>query len=421
MLATLRNRNFMLLWLAGLISFGGDWAMLIALPVFIYDLTGSALATGGVFIALSLPRLLFGSLAGVFVDRWDRRRTMLVANLLSAATLLLLLPVHSPDRLWLVYLVAFLHTGLSVFFMPAESALLPQLVPGDHLLHANALIALNWELMRLIAPPLGGLAMVLLGFGSVVWIDLISFLSAAALVALIVPPAAAPGPMAPAAARQVGRELMAGLGLVVRSAPIRAVFWIVGAAMVAEGVLNVLAFPWLKQVLHGGALERGWLASAQAIGGLAGGLLISRFARLVRPSYLIGASGLMLGLLTLAYINITTLPIVPQLWLPAALLIRALQGLPIMGLFVSIDTLLQQSVADQFRGRVFGAYGAACGLATLLGQVLASAFGDQLDVVVLLDIVGLLYIAAGLIALALLAGQQLATGAVPAEPHAKIA
>ncbi|KPV48044.1 hypothetical protein SE17_40190, partial [Kouleothrix aurantiaca] len=109
MLAPLRNRNFALLWLGGMISFAGDWAMLIALPVFIYDLTGSAMATGGAFIALSLPRLLFASLAGVFVDRWDRRRTMIIANLLSAAVLLLLLPVHAASQLWLVYAVAFLH------------------------------------------------------------------------------------------------------------------------------------------------------------------------------------------------------------------------------------------------------------------------------------------------------------------------
>ena len=90
MLAILRQRNFALLWLGSLISFVGDWVLFIALPVYIYDLTGSALATGGMFIAQTAPRLLFGSIAGVFVDRWDRRRTMIVANLLSAAVLLLL-------------------------------------------------------------------------------------------------------------------------------------------------------------------------------------------------------------------------------------------------------------------------------------------------------------------------------------------
>src|SRR5215208_3957574 len=107
MLATLRQRNFALLWLSGLISFAGDWALIIALPVFVYDMTGSALATGAMFIAQTLPRLLFSPLAGVFVDRWDRRRTLVAANLAQAAVLPILLLVRSPDWLWLLYLVAF--------------------------------------------------------------------------------------------------------------------------------------------------------------------------------------------------------------------------------------------------------------------------------------------------------------------------
>src|SRR6266496_5856951 len=138
MLATLRHRNFALLWIAGLISFVGDWALFIALPVYVYDLTGSTLATGTMFVAQSLPRLLLGSIAGVFVDRWDRRRTMIVANLLSAVTLLLLLPVRSIADLWLVYLAAFLQASIALFFQPAESALVPTLVGEEHLIHANA-------------------------------------------------------------------------------------------------------------------------------------------------------------------------------------------------------------------------------------------------------------------------------------------
>jgi MFS family permease len=164
MLATVRNRIFALLWLGGLISFVGDWALLIALPVFVYDLTSSTLATGAMFMAQSLPRLLLGSIAGVFVDRWDRRRTMVAANLLSAAVLLLLLLVRTPADLWILYITAFAQTTVTLFFNPAESALVPHLVADDQLLHANALTALNWELTRLIAPPLGGLAMVWLGF-----------------------------------------------------------------------------------------------------------------------------------------------------------------------------------------------------------------------------------------------------------------
>ena len=83
MVETLRNRNFTLLWLAQLISMTGDWVIFIALPVYMYEQTGSVLATGAMFISNLLPRLLVGSVAGVFVDRWNRKRTMIIADLPS--------------------------------------------------------------------------------------------------------------------------------------------------------------------------------------------------------------------------------------------------------------------------------------------------------------------------------------------------
>src|SRR5215470_5438421 len=119
MLATLRQRNFGLLWFGGLISLAGDWMLNVALPIYVYTLTGSALATGGMLIARIIPNLLLGSVAGVFVDRWDRRHTMIVANLLMALALLPLLLVRSADWLWLVYLVAFVQATIAQFFRPA--------------------------------------------------------------------------------------------------------------------------------------------------------------------------------------------------------------------------------------------------------------------------------------------------------------
>src|SRR5215207_1908460 len=115
MLATLRQRNFGLLWLAGLISLAGDWMLRIALPIYVYQLTGSALATSTMLIAGMLPDLLFGSIAGVFVDRWDRKRTMVICNLLLAIGLLPLLLVRSPGDVWIVYLVMAVEAVIAMF------------------------------------------------------------------------------------------------------------------------------------------------------------------------------------------------------------------------------------------------------------------------------------------------------------------
>src|SRR3954469_11290201 len=123
MLSLLRRRSFGLFWTGGLVSAVGDWALMIALPFYLYGLTGSVLATGGMVIARTLPGLLFGSVSGVFVDRWDRRRTMILTDLARAAILLVIPLVHSADGIWIIYLAVFAQNTLSQFFDPAHSAL----------------------------------------------------------------------------------------------------------------------------------------------------------------------------------------------------------------------------------------------------------------------------------------------------------
>ncbi|HEV2129151.1 MAG TPA: MFS transporter, partial [Thermomicrobiales bacterium] len=141
MIATLRQRDFRLAWLGGLISMMGDWVLFIALPIYIYQLTDSTLATSGMFVAGLLPALLLGSVAGVFVDRWDRKRTMIVCNLILAVILLPLLALRSADWVWIAYVVSFVRSVVSLFFRPAENAFLPRLVAEEDLLAANSLNA----------------------------------------------------------------------------------------------------------------------------------------------------------------------------------------------------------------------------------------------------------------------------------------
>jgi len=182
MLAVLRQRNFALLWAGGLISMLGDWLLFIALPFYIYDLTGSALATGAMFMAETLPILLFGSIGGVFADRWDRKKTMIVADLLRAALLLLLLAAGSAEWLWAIYLVVFVQSSVGQFFNPAKGALTPQLVDEQQLMPANSLNSVGVEITRLIGAPLGGALMTMMGLSSVVLVDCVSFVVSALLI-----------------------------------------------------------------------------------------------------------------------------------------------------------------------------------------------------------------------------------------------
>jgi len=176
MLATLRRRNFALVWCAGLISLLGDRALLTALPYYVYQHTGSTLATATMFTAYYLPMVLLGSVAGVFVDRWDRKRIMVVTNLIQTYVMLLLLLVRSAAWLWLVYVVSFIEIAVATFFQPAESALLPHLADEERLVSANALTSLNNNIARLAGPPIGGVLIGFFGLNSVALFDSASFL-----------------------------------------------------------------------------------------------------------------------------------------------------------------------------------------------------------------------------------------------------
>lgn len=370
--------------------------LFIALPVYVYELTGSALATGLMFIVESVPPVILGSLAGVFADRWDRKRTMVVTDLLRAGILLLLLLLRSADWLWVVYVAAFLESAITQFFSPAKDALLPNLVGKEHLVQANSLNAIATNMTRLVGPALGGALLGLLGLTSVVLVDSVSYLVSGVMIAMIVtsgkPREDVPKP--PISVTAVWREWLAGLRVVRRSPVVSSLFTIVGVIALGEGLIVVSLVPFVEKILGGGALEFGSLASSQAIGGIIAGALIGRVSRRVKPVYLIGFGGIVNGLLLFGIFNTRSLPLILAFFL--------LAGFPIVAIFVSVNALLQGSVSDDFRGRVFGAYGTTIAVIALVGRGLGSTLNDSIGVVTILNLDAGLYILAGLLALVLL-------------------
>jgi MFS family permease len=396
MLATLRQRNFALLWFGGLLSITGSNVLFVALPFYVYRLTGSALATGAMFMAQTVPSVLIGSLAGVYVDRWNRKKTMVVANVSSALLLLLLLTVRSVESVWVVYVVAFFLSAISQFFGPAENALLPRLVGEEYLVPANALNALNNNIGMLIGPSIGGMLMGFLGLPSAIICDSVLQLVAGVIISRISYTAAVPvGDDAerPAAKESLAkawtalwRDWVEGLRLVKGHRVVTAVFVAVALVMLGEGIFNVLLIPFI-QVLHGGAVALGWLLTVRGLGGLIGGFVIGRVGNILKLKRLFPLSLLVLGLFGLAIFNLQTL------WLAMGILF--LWGVPAMGAQVSSYTLLQNNVPHNYQGRIFGAMGTTAALLALCGQGLASALGDRLGIVPLLNVNAVLYLLAG--------------------------
>jgi predicted MFS family arabinose efflux permease len=403
MITTLRNRNFSLLWLAGLISLMGNWMLITALPFHIYTVTGSALATSGWLIAYILPGVLFSSVAGVFVDRWDRRRTMIVVNILQMVTIPFLLLVRSPELIWIVYIVGFVESTLSQFFGPAESALLPTLIGEENLTAANSLNSLNDNLARIIGSALGGLLLGVWGLGSVVVADAASYFCAAVLITLIAAPTVARQAQEQAAATmanardkftRVWQEWIEGLKVVAHSHVLSRTFIIVGVALFADAILSALLVVYMQGDVGLNATEFGWTLTARGVGGLIGGLVVAQFGsklthRQLAGWGLIGTGGLLLIILVKPTLLIILVTI-------------TLAGLPAIAWIVALQTLLQQETTDAYRGRVFGALGTTISLLMLVGSALAGVSADWLGAPTLMLAAALIYILSGLMALAML-------------------
>jgi MFS family permease len=414
MIALLRRRNFALLWTGGLISMIGNWMLFTALPIYVYQLTGSALATSITFIAATLPGLAFSSLAGVFVDRWDRKRVMVISNVLFAATLLPLVLVDSPRRVWLVYGVVFVQNCISQFFNPAENALLPRIVAADQLVAANALNALNNNLARLIGPPLGGLVAAAFRLPGVVLIDALTFGLAGGMIALVaVAGKAEPAADSAATAAPSGfwAELRAGLAIIFHSRPLIVAFLVAAICSFGEGIMSVMFILWVSKVLAGGAQELGLFMGAQAIGGILGGLIVTRVGKALGTTRLLWISGVLFGLIDLLLFNYPRL--FGGIWPGLALI--ALVGVPAVGFFAGQTTLLQEHVEDRYRGRVFGAYGTMGAIFYLLSTVLVGLVGNAVEPMLMLTIQGAAYVLAGLLVLVALA--QPARALSPRDPQ----
>lgn len=410
MLATLRQRDFALLWLAGLISMAGSLALWVALPLHVYSLTGSTLATATTLAATVLPRVIGSSLAGVFVDRWDRKRIMIAADLARALCLLPLL--LAPNNLALVYAISVLLGTIGLFFRPAESALLPLLVGEDRLVSANALNALNDNLGMLTGPALGALLYASGGIGGVVVADAATFLLSALLISAIRGGRRATAPHTPpdrpSSWRQLSGEWRAGLGLIGQDQSLRGLFIATSLDGAADGVYVTLGLaPLVLTVLGGTAAQVGWIATAQSLGGVLAGAVIARIgARFTSRSLLVsGMMGTGLADLGAANARLFAPPGLPAV--SVALGWSALAGFPVVALGTGRQALIQAHTTDDYRGRVFGAFSAVQGAALLLGFMLGGLLGERLGLVLLLSAGGLLRVLAGLIALWLL----------PRQPH----
>jgi Na+/melibiose symporter-like transporter len=390
---------------AGLVSMTGDWLLGVGLAYSVYALTGSTLASAAALLSSFVPQVVVGSVAGVFVDRWDRKRTMVVANLVLAVGLLPLLLVSGAQQVWLVYVVLAAESVMEVFFAPAEQAMLPRVVPDADLVAANGLNGQARNLARLIGSGLGGVTAAVGGITAIAAADAATFLLAAFLVSLIrTDGRAAARPSDDATDVVRGRvaglvdEWRAGLRATWRSPVIRMLLVFTLITSTGEGIMGTLFAPYVRQVLHGGAEVYGLISGVQAIGGIIGGFLVASLADRWSPVVMLGVGAVAFGLVDLAIFLYPLLLVSP--WPAAAGMIVV--GLPGAVTVAGLQTLFQRHTVDAERGRVFALGSLASSVTVVIGSLGAGLLGGSVGIMPVLAVQGVGYVVAGLLMLAAL-------------------
>lgn len=410
-----RNRSFMALWLGQTISFVGDYFYWLAIPIMVERLTGSALLVGLSVISSALPMLVLGPIAGVFVDRWDRKRTMIIADILRALLVLLCLTVRTPEQVWVYYVVGFLMSCVSRFFFPSQNAVLPLIVPDKNdLLAANGLMQIVQTMGLLVGPALAGFSIGMWGEQVAFLVDSGTFILSALAISIMTVPRTTAGHRADKGAGSelsgVWNELREGVVYLFGSRTMVGVLLCLGVVQLGIGAINVIWVPFMQRTFGLGPEGLGAVDTAQglgmALGGIGLGLVVARVTKRQMAGWSIIFIGLMIGLMGLAPpLSLATLfpgigvdgamadATVGQrlLHMPLALLLYSLLlGVALVPAQSALMTMMQLAVPDLKRGRVGSALNALTTAAGLVSMAVVAASGE---------VVGLraIYVAAGVI------------------------
>jgi MFS family permease len=381
---------FARLWVAAFFGETAEWMLQVALPVYVFQRTGSAATTALSIVLGLLPAVLLSPVTGVIADRWNRRAVLFAV---CCGLAIVVLPLLAEPDVGIVYAVMAAQAALASVFEPARNALIPELVGVEEVTGANGLMSVNGSVARLAGGWAGG---ALLGFGGladVITGYLVVLAVAAALLAKPFRRVAAPAPAAEP--EPVVRAWLDGLRELTHNRRL----WRTGLALVftslAQGMFLVLFVVYVLDVLGGSEADAGLLRGVQALGGLAAGFALATIARRVAPPALLGWGSVALGLLSAVIWNLSLVTTALGVYVGLFVLV----GAP--GVVVGAGALseIQSAVAPERAGRVLSTTFAAVATFTTLGALLAGTLVAVTGPAVLLNVQAGVYVLAGVVAL----------------------
>ncbi|MEE2775282.1 MAG: MFS transporter [Acidobacteriota bacterium] len=355
------NRDYRFLWLGQLVSLLGDWFNLIASAALIASLTSSGLAVGSLFAVRMLAPFLVSPIAGVAADRYNRKRILIATDIVRGFAVLGFLLVREPSQVWLLYALTAVQLGLSGFFFPARSAILPDLVKKEHLGVANVIGSVTWSSMLAGGAALGGIVAGVWGNEIAFVADAATFGLSAVLLTLVRyrPPA-----RARAATPSALHEYLQGLRYLVRHVHILAISLHKGvSALILTGmqVIQVAISEDSFVLGRNGSVGLGLMYAVAGIGTGLGPIVARLWTR--------DRHGPLSWAMVYAYlISIVGLAVVASMSSFGVVLVGIfLRGLGGGTIWVFSTQLLLEAVPERVRGRVFATEFALFSLLAAIG------------------------------------------------------
>jgi MFS family permease len=394
-LPVLHNRPFRLLWIASTIDSFGSWLLVMAVPLHVFALTGSAMSTGLALAVQAAPAALVGPWAGVVIDRWHRKKVLLVANIVSAAAVGLMMLATTPGALVFIYLGLAIENVGVCFLGPALGAVTPSIVGrAADLAAANSLSAFTNSTFRMLGP-LAGTFLVAAGwFQAVVLVDVASYLAAGAITCRVAIPRTIR--RAGAAVTRNPGGLRHGLRHIVRTPLLRGLlitswlYWTLNAALTA------LLIPFVAVRLHSSGRTLGYLVAGLGVGYLCGSalskILISRYP--ARTVLVVGYAAV--GACFVIMFTTTALPI--------AVIAVTAAGVPGAVVQIAVGQSRQTATPDAVLGRVSAVFFTGDCVAAVAGALVAPVIVTLTGLAAALDSLSITVLVTAAIAVILLPG-----------------
>ena len=355
-------------WYAQVISLFGDFLALFAvIAVVSFRMHGTAAQLTGLQIAYMLPIVFVGPVAGVFVDRWPLKPTLISSDLIRACLALLLIPATS---IWQVYAVLAALSCVSAFFGPAQTVTIRSHVPVAGLISANALMQIAFMSSRIVGPATAGAIVAAFTPKVCYIIDVASFLVSASLIAsvAIVRPASLVASTGSSSNRihAIWIDMRAGWSFIIHHAAILFFVIAMAAGLFTIGCFGPLISLWVRDTLHASAGLFGYVSGMVGVGMLVGTQIVRQLAKKASPTGLVlwGLVGIGAGVLLLGAVP----------YLAAALVATFTIGFAFAAIMVPASTLIQRETPADMLGRV----GSTNASVIFLGQILGLAVSGVL-------------------------------------------